>query len=350
MLDSGGYMRNLSELLQLNYNPLLLILMSILAFSLTSLLNMILQIVFAPVFKLKPIEIKVLGFKYEKQKEGKWIYVDHKFGLGFSAAFNLDLKKYKELDSKKIQSAEKVFFIVISIIEFIIAVGVFFACGFAGSVIAIDVLAMMVISFGVAFLVFILSRIVVTFVVLIKMNSKNTLGGYYQSALSMVRTGVPYENMDLKSVPELNFKKVSDTERLMYFPLYFEYLDSTGQKEKMAAAVGEIESTLKPGVDSRIHLFTYCTLVYYYSYIYLDTDKAKEYYSRTGGSLEKDDEANGLRVKAFYELNCFGNVEKAREYCRAAEAAVDTFSVGSEREYERLCIARLKEAVNNFQG
>lgn len=341
-------MRNFSELFELYYNPVIVFVAAILAFLLVSLMNMVFHLILAPLFKLKTVEINVIGFKWEKQKSGNWVYTGYKPGLGFAASESFDLDKCADLKATKMKANENIFLILVTIADLILATGVLIA-GLAGGVnIPSELLASMAVEFGTSYMVFALVRAVVTVYVLLKVNNKNSLIGYQQSVVSMIRSGVPFERMELKSVPELHFKKVDAFEKEMYFPFYFAYLDDTEQFDKMAAAVGDIEQTIKPNSDSRIDRFIYCTLTYYYSTLYFDPEKAKEYYAKAGDTLAKDTDANGMRIKGFYELNCFGNVAKARECLEAAEAAVDSFSVGTEREHERKLIRRLRDAIEKF--
>lgn len=344
MLDYFGNMPAVA------FSPWLLLFTAIIAFLLSSLMYMILQLIFAPLFGCKVAGIEVMGFSYQKQKTGKWEYMGHKHKIGFNADFNIDLEKFKDQDVNKIKTKETMFLITCAVIEFIIAVGVFIVCVIAEPKISSGVMAAIVFDLGLGYLVFTFVRCVIHVIVLSKFNSKNSLSSYTQSAITMIRTGVPFEKLDLKPYWELNFKNVLDAEKIAYFPFYFAYLDSAGQYDKMAAAVGDVENALKPTSSSRVDMFTIITLVYYYSYHYIDIGKAKEYYLRAGDMLAKDTDSNGMRIKGFYELNCFGNVEKAKECAANAAASVDTFSIGTEREYERTCIAKLNDAISRFQG
>ena len=144
-------------------------------------------------------------------------------------------------------------------------------------------------------------------------------------------------------------KKVWDTEKHMYFLVYFEYLDANGFFDRMPEAVAEVESTMKPNMaDSKIVLGVCMDLVYYYSYHNIVPGKAKEYYHRIVDDISKDTDPNAMFVKGFYELNCFGNVEVAKNCAIKALEKIDDFSTGDEREYCRKCIARLNHAIDNF--
>ena len=341
-------MRNLSELAGLYYNPVLVFVAAVHAYIFMTLMNMAFMMLFSGMFKVRVVEIKVLGFKWEHQKNGKWIYTGYKPSLGFAASFNYDLDKCEGMTFSQMKSNENLYLVCVTISNVLAATGIFIA-GFAGGVnIPSELLASITVALGTSILVFTLILVVITISVLIRVNNKNSLSGYQQAVVAMVRANIPFEKLDLKSVPELHFKKVTDYEKEIYFPFYFAYLDATEQFDKMAAAVGDIEQTLKPNADGRVDRFIYCILTYYYSTIYFDPEKAKDYYAKAGDTLAKDTDANGMRIKGFYELNCFGNVVKARECLEAAESAVDSFSTGSEREHERMLIRRLRDAIEKF--
>lgn len=342
-------MRNINELIELDYGMLLVLVLSILMFVVSTLVHVIIHLIFAPMFRLTPTNINAFGFRFYKNGNGKWEYTGYKFYLGFSTFVGINRDKFKEADAEKMTRSEHTFLILTMILEVAVAAGAL-AAGFGGGVsIASDFLAAASIISGIAFFVFVMVRAVITFYVLIKMNSKKSLGGYHQNAVTMIRAGVPFEKLDLKSIPELNYKNPSATERMMYFPIYFSYLDASGQYDKMAAAVGNVEEVIKPSGSTQIDVMVYLTLVYYYSYFYPDTSKAKDYYHRPGDLIEKDNDVNTMRIKGFYNLNCFGDVAKARECARSAMEGIDNFSIGSERDYERFCIAKLNDAISRFQ-
>ena len=343
-------MRNFRELLELDYNFLLVLLVSILMFMLGSFLHSVFVIAVAPMFKSKTIEIQALGFKFVKQRDGKWEYCGHKPSIGFNACNVFDIQKYGVLDSKVMKAMDNLSCTVMTVLDLIFAVGILIL-GINGAInIESELLATISMIAGISYGIFGIVRVVLSLIIIIKSNLKNTLAGYTQAAIAMIRTGVPMDKLDLKSIAELGFSKATRTEKIMYFGIYFSYLDASCQYDKMAAAVGEVEQSISPNGSSRLDVMVYVLLVYYYSYFYPDPSRAKDYYSRCGEGIAKDRDANCLRIRGFYELNCFGNVEKARELAQAAEAAVESFSMGSEREYERQCIAKLNEAISRFQG
>ena len=339
--------RNFSDLM---INPFLLLFIAVFAFVISSLIHTLMNFVLAPVFCFKVTEFRVFGLTYEKQRNGKWEYRGNKHNIGFMASCIIDVDKCKGMDNDKLTSKEAAFLLTIALADILIAGAGLIGGIYGGLNIKSTFMASVLYWFCVSLFIFVMIRAVISFYVVIKVNSKNTLGGYAQAATGKIRAGIPFEKLDLKPVSELKLKKVTYMERIVYFPFYFAYLDASGRFDLMPPAVEEIESLLKTTSNSRPELAVCITLVYYYSCHCISPSKAKDYYNRAGDTLARDTDTNGMRVKGFYELNCFGNAQKARECLNNALAKIDTFSIGSERDYERVLLARLSDAIERFQG
>ena len=340
------YLRYLGEL---TYNPILILLMAILGLVLSTFVKGLVQLAFAKPMGMKVTDIMIFGFKYTKLKNGKWEQRGKRIGIGLQVETAFDLERAANTDSKKLIAKEKAYMIVTSIVWLLIGIGAFWGLLIATFNADTYLLGSVYFLLGFWLLLFLISRFCLAISVLSKVNSKKSLGGYTQEALSMLRSGVPFSQMDLKPISELNYRKVWDTEKQMYFLVYFEYLDANGFFDRMPEAVAEVESTMKPNMaDSKIVLGVCMDLVYYYSYHNIVPGKAKEYYHRIVDDISKDTDPNAMFVKGFYELNCFGNVEVAKNCAIKALEKIDDFSTGDEREYCRKCIARLNHAIDNF--
>lgn len=341
-------MEYLSYIAGLIEYPLLDLLMSVVGILFVSLVFFLFQAAFAKPFFCKLSDINILGFKYTRQKDGNWEYRGFKPKLGFSADAAVDFENHPGADSNSLASREKTYMLITGILTAVTGIAVFAGCLVWCFRIYYRFPAAVVFLSGFWILMFSIGRIVMVTATLARMYSKKSLGGYLTSVIGMLRSGIPFEKMELKSVRELNYPKVWDTERKMYFPVYFAYLDAKGLYDRMPEAVADVERTLKPGENTKVVLAVCMTLVYYYSYHNINPSKAKEYYHRMGDEIAGDKDSNSMRVKGFYELNCFGNVEKARECVVKALEKIDTFSVPAEREYEKSCIAKLNKAIDNY--
>lgn len=342
-------MDGIRQLSALNINPWWLLILAFAAYIFSTLITTLNFFIFAPLFCFKVKEFRMFGLTLERQNDGKWEKRGGKVTVGFTAECVLDLDKTVGVSDEKLRAKEAGLLLVNSITELIVA-GAFALAGVYGGLnIESDFPASTVLWFGIAVLVFSVVRFGVRIWILIKTNASNSLAGYTQNALAKIRADVPFENLDLKPVSEMDYKKIANVEKIMYFPLYFMYLDASGKYDRMAAAVGEIEGIIKPAANSRADAAVLIALVYYYSCHYIMPSTAKEYYHRVGDALEKDRDANGMCIKGFYNLNCFGDINRARECLNQANASIDSFSRGSEREYWRKNIAKLSDAINRFQ-
>ena len=341
------YIRNIVDLMT---NPILDILMFFVGLTVSSLISTLLQLILVKPFKCKMNYVEVFGFRYVRLDTGKWEYRGHRVKAGFQAETLIDLKAFPEGNYGAAMAYENGLIVTTMVLHMIISIVIFAVCLHGGYFIGPEFLAAIVFLTGLWTLICAGVRSGVAIAVLVKSNSKNTLGGYSVRARNMLRSNIPFENMDLKSVRELNFPKVWDSEKITYFPLYFAYLEATGKTELMPEAVNDIEAVLKPLDRSAPALITMFYLVYYYSYYNMVPAKAKEYYHRIGDNISKDMDSDSMCVKGFYELNCFGNVEKAKEFAASAVAKLDDMKSPSEREYWKKNIAKLNNSINYFRG
>lgn len=342
-------MQYLRYLGQLSYNPILILVMALVGLILSTFVKSLVQLAFAKPMGMKVTDILIFGLKYTKLKNGKWGKRGRKAGVGLQVETAFDLEREAGMDSRKLIAKDKAYMILTAVVTLLIGIG-----AFAGLLIAtfnVDsyLLASVLFLLGFWLLLFLIGKFFLAISVASKVNSKKSLSGYTQEVLSMLRSGVPFEQMELKPFSELNYKKVWDTEKQMYFLLYFEYLDANGFFDRMPEAVAEAERTMKPNMAySKVVLGVCMDLVYYYSYHNIVPSMAKEYYHRIFDDITKDTDPNAMFVKGFYELNCFGNVDTAKDCVIKALERIDDFSTGDEREYCRKCIARLNHAIDNF--
>ena len=340
------YLRYISEF---TANPWVDIVMFIVGTLFISVVFFLVQITSAGMFSSKVTDISILGFKHHRKNDGKWEYRGHHIKLGFSANTVVDFNKRPGIDSNKLMSLEKSHMLFTGITTLVIGIAVSAGCIIGSFNMYYFIPARLVFLSGFWILLFAVGRMVIVISTISKLFSKNSLGGYCTAAIGRIRAGVPFEQLDLKSVGELNFKKTSDIARKMYFPIYFSYLDAKGLYNRMPEAVADVERTVIKTEKHEIAIAVYMTLIYYYSYHNVAPSKAKEYYHILGDDILKDTDSNSMRIKGFYELNCFGDVKKAKMYAAKAIEGINGFSVPSEREYEKSCIAKLNNAINNFQ-
>lgn len=342
-MDYLSYIGDLTE------DPVLDLLMGLVGLILVSGLFVLIQAALCKAFCARMTDIEVFGFKYSRNRSGKWEKRGHRVKIGFAATSAIDFEHYPNVDSEKLIAMDKNHMLLTGILTLIIGIGTFAGCLIATFKIYYAFPAAVVLLTGFWVLIFAIYKFIVCVVAAARVSSKNCLGSYTNRALALLRSGVPFEKLDLKPVNDLNFPRVWESERKMYFPFYFQYLDAKGLYDQMPDAVEDVERIMNAVTAAKIDIGIYMDLVYYYSYHRPIPQKAKEYYHRIISDIEKDTDPNAYRIRGFYELNCFGNPDRAREYAIKALEGLETFSLPAEREYERMCIAKLNNAIDNFQ-
>ena len=230
-------MQYLRYLGQLSYNPILILVMALVGLILSTFVKSLVQLAFAKPMGMKVTDIMIFGLKYTKLKNGKWEKRGRKAGVGLQVETAFDLEREAGMDSRKLIAKDKAYMILTAVVTLLIGIG-----AFAGLLIAtfnVDsyLLASVLFLLGFWLLLFLIGKFFLAISVVSKVNSKKSLSGYTQEVLSMLRSGVPFEQMEMKPFSELNYKKVWDTEKQMYFLLYFEYLDANGFFDRMPEAV-----------------------------------------------------------------------------------------------------------------
>ena len=347
----GADMEYIHYLGELSFNPFLIIAMIILALVVISIVFTLIRLALLKPFGGEIREISYFGFKYSKTVDGELKYVGHKPSILFSAEFGMDMKKLEGVDNKKVISRERAFMLTTAFLNLLIGAGVLALCLWGTFSSSFYTLASMSFLFGLCYFVIAIIRTIMVIRVVIRTGAK-TLARYTQTQIALLRDGVTFDKMDLKPVNELGFKKVWESERRLYFILYFEYLDYNEMFDRLPEAVADVERALLPGksAGSKIDQSVFEVLVYYYSYHNIVPSKAKEYYHRVLDEITKDTDSYASCIKGFYELYCFGNADKAGEYVSKALENFDKVQSTAEKEYVRKCIARLNQAIGNFPG
>jgi len=88
----------------------------------------------------------------------------------------------------------------------------------------------------------------------------------------------------------------------------------------------------------------------YYELCYLgcilnDIDEAKKFYKKAGNNLQKDNDINGLRIKAYYEYYINKNPESALKYCLKALEVANKFPIKGQALMEKDLINVLIEMI-----
>ncbi len=292
----------------------------------------------APMFYSKIRILDVFGFKLERNYDEKWRFIKYTPKLTVTCLPLWDIKKLEGLPPEQYRDKQNSYIIVSNLIGVVLCIAAGIICYIPNNKIlrylGIYLCIYAVARFGI--MIWTVSRA-----------KKDSLLRYTELAKDKIRSGIPIELLDLKSCSELPYPNATKAEKALYFPMYFAFLEATRQYELMEEAVNEIEPyVINSGVSSTM-MIDYYDMLYYYSRHNINRDKAQMYYNKLRSYIEKDTDANGQRVLGFYALNIMLNKDLAQQYADKALAALDKFSIGSERDLERTMINELFEAIRN---
>lgn len=130
---------------------------------------------------------------------------------------------------------------------------------------------------------------------------------------------------------------------LEHIPFYFKALDS-GDIDTMQYCSDKIEKDFDKA-DS-ITFIRFCYIICHTAYMTGDLEKAKKYYEKGKKQIDKDDDCNGLRVRAYYEYYVNRNSEHSLELCQQGLAVVDKFVHKGFAKMEKDLLLKLQEQIN----
>lgn len=124
---------------------------------------------------------------------------------------------------------------------------------------------------------------------------------------------------------------------------YYQLLDR-GELDQAWAVLGELEQKLDqfPSVALTGLYYELC----FSACLREEIDKAKEWHERVKLALERDRDANGLRVRAYYTWYAEGDWTKARTLAQEGQAAVPLFPLRGQAEMEGELLQKLLDLLN----
>ena len=297
----------------------------------------------APKYKLYVNRYYIFGNEYMWEND-KYIFVRKNSLPIIQASPAFDIKKYPDINNEDISKSDNHFAITSSVITalicILISIPLFILARNASWLLMGVTLSL---AFGIIFHG--LSMVVFALIAIHKV--KTSLSGYTKSAIGKLRDGQPLSTFNLLPVEELPYKKISNYEYILYYPIYMAYLESCGEISKMEPIAEKLGDLVKGATMSSNCYSAYYTLIYYYSFYNQNPAKAKSFYNVVFQTIEKDTDANSYRIRAHYELTVNGNKDLAYELASKAQATVGHFSIGSERDHEVMCINKLMERLSS---
>ena len=173
--------------------------------------------------------------------------------------------------------------------------------------------------------------------------------GYIHNKTELVRENETYENLDLKPLEELPYKSPSDMEKIYYYLFYCSYLVSLNKYEEIKNVSLEIDDILWKKdfniINCLCNYLAYYWLVFYYSEIEPDKEKADNYFKTIEPFLTNDEESNARRVLAYYYYKLYNDTEKANNLIEEGLSKIDKIAFGADRKIEKNLLLKLKNEI-----
>lgn len=181
------------------------------------------------------------------------------------------------------------------------------------------------------------------------MGFDNTLYSLLQKIARDSMAGIPYEQMEIQPLENITLKKDRHSEQL-YQHFRFRYSMSIGDFGAMRELVVWMEQHLMEDF-LKAETPLYYDILYYYSYIGKDKEKAAAFYNRIKGELLHDVDSNGRRILAYYQYYVEGQKEKALETAREGLRVLNLFEGGQgERNLEEKCLNKLIDEICDLEA
>ena len=177
--------------------------------------------------------------------------------------------------------------------------------------------------------------VIITFLTISShVNEKKSLRGRLKQIARVQISGKRIEDMELPPHEQLGLK-TTKYDLLLYENLRFMQKLSLGLYSELLPIVELLEGNLTEGyIRSEVSVFY--NIIFYYSYINHNAEKAVYYFGEAEDDLKHDMDSNGRRVMAYYQYYILGQREQAKKTAMDGLKVIDNFSISDdERNKER---------------
>lgn len=182
-------------------------------------------------------------------------------------------------------------------------------------------------------------------------NVNNSLGSHTRRIAQAMLDGVPMDDIEIPDYRTLDCKVCSSADIINY--QCFSFIKSIWDNDKNAAEeiVRSLEEKLpmdyinKPKEYLMVYTAAYYDLLFYYSAVAYDKDRAMYIYSMVKRQLYSDKDVNGRRVLAYYLFYVGCDIKGTDRCIDEAYEVMHDFKSVTERRYEEMLIERLASAV-----
>ncbi len=294
------------------------------------------EVMLSPLLGYKVQSYQIFGFMYELQHDGRFRFIRRQPNLSCLCHLVIDNRKADKYSQDRITRNGNILLILCAVIPFMLSGG---ACELAYVIGSHELLIFTFICIAI----FSLIKLVITIVIIGKASSKDSILNYCEQIKARIRSGEPIEHLEMKSLEELGASEPKPFVKAIHLELYATYLEASEQYDKLSVLMSDNEDFLNALPNIRSYMFMRYFILNYYSRVNVDYTKAVEAYKKIEDMLLADQDANAYRIRGFYALNILNDKDTALEFANQANSVVDHFSIGSEREYEKMLIHKLFE-------
>jgi hypothetical protein len=312
----------------------------------TKAVKILSAIFISPAFGLRCSEFTLFGCIFTNNG-GKWKTSTGKFTLSNSYQVVIDMKKPIPADPSK-NSLH--FSLVTLFILILVTTGInFLSLGawtafFAGKM---DFLTNLAFMYSVMMIANCITTLGIT--IYVYGVASERLVGYVDEKLNILRRGGSFEELGLKPLNELPFKKYTEAERQLYYAIYCTYLLALGRTEEMAPPIHEMTAFYRYRDYSPNDAAGISMLIFWYSRYELNAQEAAAFYAKAASALANDNDPNSRRILAYYAYGTERDPAKARFFLGQARSGIDDWKQGSdaEKQLERRLTDELDEFLKN---
>ncbi len=172
---------------------------------------------------------------------------------------------------------------------------------------------------------------------------------YVHSKTELLLDGESLNNLDLKPIEELPYKSPTEMEKIYYYLFYSSYLLALNKIEEINKVSLEMTDILIKKntniVNFLCYYLAYYRLVFYYSEIKTDKEKADCFFKKIEPIINNDEDSNAKRVLAYYNYRINNDAEKAKSFIEEGLSRIDKFSFGPDRALEKDLLLKLKNEI-----
>ena len=302
--------------------------------------------IFASKFGYRIKFISLFGLVFTK-KDNKWIKIYKNpapicFSLNLPEIANDKLRQDYLKKEKQLIFSQRFTNLFISIVIFVLTLG-YIISFFKGE--SISLIGLFLIGFSTGMVFHSINHIGTSLYVYNKLFKG--LIGYIQSKSDLLLEGEKIENLDLKPIAELPYNSPSEMEKLYYYLIYCSYLLFLNKFEELQKVSHEMTDILWKKSMNLFYFASYYWLIFYYSEIEKNKDKADDFFKIIEPVVCNDEESNAKRVLAYYYYRIYNDAEKAKSLIEEGLAGIDKYSFGEERVFEKELLLKLKNEIDS---